>query len=92
MRGAPDHYDELKKQHGIWLTDTTWKWLQLAAKDSGVSVGEYIESWVRKQASGICSRSVAVSQGAIHPPPESSLSVAFGQVGEFRPLKLPLFC
>ena len=54
MRGAPAHYDELKKQHGIWLTDTTWKWLQLAAKDSGVSVGEYIESWVRKQVSSFC--------------------------------------
>ena len=53
MRGAPAHYDELKRQHGIWLTDTTWKWLQLAAKDSGVSVGEYIESWVRKQFSSI---------------------------------------
>ncbi|NEO81804.1 MAG: hypothetical protein F6J99_38660 [Moorea sp. SIO4G3] len=52
-RGAPAHYDELKKKHGVWLTDTTWKWLQLSAKDSGVSVGEYIESWVRRQISGI---------------------------------------
>ncbi|NEO89523.1 MAG: hypothetical protein F6K56_04380 [Moorea sp. SIO3G5] len=53
MRGVPAHYDELKKRHGIWLTDTTWKWLQLSAKESGVSVGEYIESWVRLKIANI---------------------------------------
>ncbi|NEO44288.1 MAG: hypothetical protein F6K55_09200 [Moorea sp. SIO4A3] len=49
MRGIPVHYDELKKTNGIMLTDTVWEWLQLSAKDSGTSVGEYIERWVRSQ-------------------------------------------
>jgi len=49
MRGIPVHYDELKKTHGIMLTDTVWKWLQSEAKESGTSVGEYIERWVRSQ-------------------------------------------
>ncbi|WP_293027304.1 MULTISPECIES: hypothetical protein [unclassified Moorena] len=31
------------------LTDTAWKWLQLSAKESGTSVGEFIERWVRSQ-------------------------------------------
>ncbi|AOY80438.2 MULTISPECIES: hypothetical protein [Moorena] len=53
MRGAPAHYDELKRKHGIWLTDTTWKWLQLSAEEAGTSVGEYIESWARKQIDSI---------------------------------------
>ncbi len=46
MRGIPVHYDELKKTHGIMLTDTVWRWLQLSAKESGTSVGEFIERWV----------------------------------------------
>ncbi|NEO01356.1 MAG: hypothetical protein F6K50_39950 [Moorea sp. SIO3I7] len=49
MRGIPVHYDELKKTHSIMLTDTVWKWLQLSAKESGTSVGEYIERWARNQ-------------------------------------------
>ncbi|NEO79931.1 MAG: hypothetical protein F6J99_28330 [Moorea sp. SIO4G3] len=49
MRGIPVHYNELKKTHGIMLTDTVWKWLQLSAKESGTSVGEFIERWVRRQ-------------------------------------------
>ncbi len=49
MRGIPVHYNELKKQHGIFLTDTAWKWLQLSAKDSGTSVGEFLERWIRSE-------------------------------------------
>ncbi|NEQ86683.1 MAG: hypothetical protein F6K26_43500 [Moorea sp. SIO2I5] len=49
MKGIPVHYNELKKTHGIMLTDTVWKWLQLSAKESGVSVGEFVERWVRSQ-------------------------------------------
>ncbi|NEO36666.1 MAG: hypothetical protein F6J90_10160 [Moorea sp. SIOASIH] len=49
LRGVPVHYNELKKTHGIMLTDTAWKWLQLSAKESGTSVGEFIERWVRSQ-------------------------------------------
>ncbi|NEO03280.1 MAG: hypothetical protein F6K50_50610 [Moorea sp. SIO3I7] len=49
MRGIPVYYDELKKQHGVFLTDTAWKWLQLSAKDSGTSVGEFLERWIRSE-------------------------------------------
>ena len=48
-RGAPTRYDDPKKKHGIWLTDPAWIWLKLAAKDEGISVGEYIERWVRSE-------------------------------------------
>lgn len=47
MRGVPVHYDELKKKHGVWLTESTWSKLQELAKEDGVSVGEYIERLVR---------------------------------------------
>ncbi|NEO42473.1 MAG: hypothetical protein F6J90_41610 [Moorea sp. SIOASIH] len=49
MRGVPVHYDELKKPHTIMLTDSVWRWLQISAKESGVSVGEFIERWGRSQ-------------------------------------------
>ncbi|AOX02421.1 hypothetical protein BJP34_25920 [Moorena producens PAL-8-15-08-1] len=49
MRGVPVYYDELKKQHGILLTDTAWKWLQLSAKESGISIGEFLERWIRSE-------------------------------------------
>ena len=48
-RGAPTRYEKAKKRHGIWLTDPAWAWLKLSAKEEGVSVGEYIERWVRAQ-------------------------------------------
>ncbi|WP_293117635.1 hypothetical protein [Moorena sp. SIO4G3] len=89
MRGAPAHYDELKRQHGIWLIDTTWKWLQLSAKDSGVSVGEYIESWARRQITDICSRSVAFGQGAIHPHPLQGWGISPPQT---PPISLKVRC
>lgn len=47
MRGVPVHYDELKKKHGIWLTDSTWSKLRELSKNEGVSVGEYVERLVR---------------------------------------------
>ncbi|WP_293080415.1 hypothetical protein [Moorena sp. SIO3H5] len=31
------------------FTDSVWKWLQLSAKDSNTSVGEFIERWARSQ-------------------------------------------
>ncbi|EGJ30372.1 hypothetical protein LYNGBM3L_51140 [Moorena producens 3L] len=49
MRGVPVYYDELKKPHTIMFTDSVWKWLQLSAKDSNTSVGEFIERWARSQ-------------------------------------------
>lgn len=47
MRGVPVHYDELKKQHGVWLTDSAWAKVKGLAKTEGVSVGEYLERIIR---------------------------------------------
>ncbi|NEO41279.1 MAG: hypothetical protein F6J90_35120 [Moorea sp. SIOASIH] len=49
MRGVLGYHDELKKRHGVWLTDTAWKWLQLSAKDSGTTVGEFLENWITEE-------------------------------------------
>ncbi|NEO96421.1 MAG: hypothetical protein F6K56_42355 [Moorea sp. SIO3G5] len=49
MRGVPVHHDELKKPHTVWLTGAAWKWLQLSAKESNTSVGEFVENWIRSQ-------------------------------------------
>ena len=47
MRGVPVHYDELKKKHGVWLTDYAWELLKEKAKADGVSAGEYLERMIR---------------------------------------------
>lgn len=47
MRGVPVHYDELKKQHGIWLTGHAWEKVKSLAKAEKVSVGEYLERMIR---------------------------------------------
>ncbi|WP_229424175.1 hypothetical protein [Moorena producens] len=31
------------------LTGSSWKWLQLSAKEAGISAGEYVERWIRSQ-------------------------------------------
>ncbi|EGJ33861.1 MULTISPECIES: hypothetical protein [Moorena] len=49
MRGVPVHHDELKKPHTVWLTGTTWKWLQLSARESNTSVGELVEKIIRSE-------------------------------------------
>ncbi|WP_293113293.1 hypothetical protein [Moorena sp. SIO4G3] len=49
MRGIPVLHDELKKPHNIMLTGSSWKWLQLSAKEAGISAGEYVERWIRSQ-------------------------------------------
>ncbi|AOX01333.1 hypothetical protein BJP34_19520 [Moorena producens PAL-8-15-08-1] len=49
MKGIPVLHDELKKPHNIMLTGTSWKWLQLSAKEAGVSVGEFVERWIKSQ-------------------------------------------
>ena len=43
MRGVPVHDDELKKKHGVWLTDTAWELLREKAKEDGVIAREYLE-------------------------------------------------
>ena len=46
-KNIPVFYDEIKKGHEIFFTDTTWNELKARAKDKKLSVSEYIERWVR---------------------------------------------
>ncbi|AOW98084.1 hypothetical protein BJP34_00335 [Moorena producens PAL-8-15-08-1] len=47
MRGVPVHYDQLKKVHGVMLTDYAWNKLRRMAQKNGVSAGEFIERLIR---------------------------------------------
>ncbi len=47
LRNQPIFYDEIKKVHGISLTDSSWVRLQQLAKQKGLSISEFIERWVR---------------------------------------------
>ncbi|NEO96800.1 MAG: hypothetical protein F6K56_44550 [Moorea sp. SIO3G5] len=47
MRGVPVYYDQLKKVHGVMLTDYAWKKLRRMAEKNGVSAGEFIERLIR---------------------------------------------
>ena len=48
MKNQPVLHEEIKKKHGIWLTDFSW----LGAKEKtlriNLSVSEYIEQLIRK--------------------------------------------
>ena len=50
LKDIPYIYDEVKKTHGISVTDTAWKMLQDKAKGQGISVSEMIEKWIRETA------------------------------------------
>jgi hypothetical protein len=47
IRNVPVLHDEIKKRHGILLTDTAWTLLVNEAQKNKVSVSEMIESWAR---------------------------------------------
>lgn len=48
MRGVPILHDEVKKTHGLDLTDTAWDAIGEAAKSLGVSRSELVERLGRK--------------------------------------------
>lgn len=48
MKNIPMFYDETKKKHGIWLTDSSWLGAKEKALRSGLSASEYIEQLIRK--------------------------------------------
>jgi guanylate kinase len=41
-------HDEVKSRHSIFLTPSSWKWLQDKAKSEGTSASEMIEQWIRE--------------------------------------------
>jgi hypothetical protein len=47
VKNVPVLHNEIKKRHGVLLTDTAWAVLVNQAKKKGVSVREMIESWAR---------------------------------------------
>lgn len=52
IKNVPVFYDEVKKKHSIFLTDSAWSKLQGIAKLNKTSVSEIIEKLVRDSECG----------------------------------------
>ena len=50
LKNVPYIYEEVKRTHGISVTNTAWNMLQTRAKEQGLSVSEMIEKWIRETA------------------------------------------
>ena len=50
LKNIPYIYDEVKRTHGISVTDTAWELLRSEAKKKGISISELIEKWIRDTA------------------------------------------
>ncbi|MBO3458726.1 hypothetical protein G7B40_016210 [Aetokthonos hydrillicola Thurmond2011] len=50
IKNQPVLYNELKKIHGISLTDSSWNKLKNISKEKGLSVSEFVEQWLRDTA------------------------------------------
>ena len=48
VKNIPMFYDEIKKKHGIWLTDSSWLGAKEKALTNDLSASEYIEQLIRK--------------------------------------------
>ena len=48
MKNEPVFYDEIKKTHGISLTNSSWLGIKEKALREGLSASEYIERLIRK--------------------------------------------
>ena len=48
MKNQPVFYEEIKKTHGISLTDSSWLGAKEKALRNGLSASEYIEQLIRK--------------------------------------------
>ncbi|MEH2132161.1 MAG: hypothetical protein V7K86_16350 [Nostoc sp.] len=46
-RNQPLFYEELKKKHGIWLTNTSWEILVMQAAIEEISISEFLERYAR---------------------------------------------
>lgn len=47
-KNNPVFYEELKKGHEIFLTDSSWNKLKNLAKEKRLSASEYVERWLRE--------------------------------------------
>ena len=48
VKNIPMFYEEIKKKHGIWLTDSSWLGAKEKALRNELSASEYIEQLIRK--------------------------------------------
>lgn len=48
LRNVPVFYDEVKKTHGLKLTDTAWSAINEVAQQQGISASELVERWGRQ--------------------------------------------
>lgn len=46
-KNTPFMHEEVKARHSIYLTPSSWEWLQERAKAQGTSASELIEQWIR---------------------------------------------
>ncbi|MEO1373775.1 MAG: hypothetical protein AAFW70_05505 [Cyanobacteria bacterium J06635_10] len=52
LKNIPVLHEEIKKQHGIWMTDSSWLGAKEKAVRNGLSISEYLERLVRKDLEG----------------------------------------
>jgi hypothetical protein len=46
-RNNPVLHDELKRKHTVWLTDSSWRALEIESALQGVSVSELVEKYAQ---------------------------------------------
>lgn len=47
IKNVPVLHNEVKKRHGLLLTDTAWEALRKKAREDGTSISEIIETWAK---------------------------------------------
>lgn len=47
-KNSPFFYDEVKQRHSIFLTPSSWRWLQEEAKVNNTSPSELLEQMIRQ--------------------------------------------
>jgi hypothetical protein len=47
LKGQPIIHLEIKKKHGVWLTNTAWEKLKEIAQTNKTSASEILESWIK---------------------------------------------
>jgi hypothetical protein len=49
MKNQPALHEELKKQHGVFLTGTAWEFVCEEAVKQGTSASEYLEALIQQK-------------------------------------------
>ena len=49
IKNQPVLHEELKKQHGVFLTDTAWEFVRKQAAKQNTSASEYLEALIQQK-------------------------------------------